>query len=96
MNEPAVPVLDTARMQALARRHALSLRQALVLVARRAACTEGGMTWAWLDAEIARLRAAPQAVDTAAALLALDPAAFALDDVEHALAGSAFHADAPS
>ena len=93
MNDIA-PRLDEARIAALATRLALTTRELLALAGRIAAQPELPLDATRLDAEIARLRAAPRETAAAAALLRLGPGAFALDDIDHALALVWTHADA--
>jgi len=85
VNGTAVVDDDSQRIHAIATRLALTPDAALVLAARLAR-RGGGPDPAWLAAELARLRAAPQALAGVAALLALNPFAFALDEVDTALA----------
>ena len=85
---------DAARIEALASRLALTPRELLALAGRIAARPETPLDEAWLDGEIARLRATPRETADAASLLLLGHGAYALDDIDHALALVWTHANA--
>ena len=78
-------VQDAARLEALATRLGLEPGALLVLLARRAAQPGAPLDAASLQREVALLRDAPGATHAAAALAALGPGAYALDDIDHAL-----------
>lgn len=93
MND-VVPRLDETRIAALASRLALTPRELLALAGRIAAQPDAPLDATRLDADIARLRAAPRETADAAALLLLGHGGFAVDDIDHALALVWTHADA--
>lgn len=75
---------ETGRIAELARRLALTPRQLLVLAARAARAGEP-LDGAALGREVARLRAANDAAEAAAARLLLGHAGYALDDIDQGL-----------
>ena len=93
MNDIA-PRPDESRIAALARRLSLKPPELLALAGRVAAQRDAPLDVTHLGAEVARLRAAPRETAAAAALLRLGPGAFALDDLDQALALIWTHADA--
>ena len=86
MNTPGSEILDPARLAALAARLQLSPAAVVVLAARLGAATPGTPDPQRLAAELALVRAAPAAVRSIAALLRLEPTAYALDELDQALA----------
>lgn len=88
------PRFDEARLAALAARLALAPHELLALAGRFAARTDAPLDGERLDADIARLRAAPRETANAAALLRLGHGAYPPDDIDQALAWIWTHADA--
>lgn len=77
---------DPARLAALAARLAVSPRQLLALAGRIASTPQVALDTARLDEELARVRTAAEAAEAAADLALLGYGAYALDDVDRALA----------
>jgi sigma54-dependent transcription regulator len=88
------PSLDEARIAALATRLSLTPRELLALAGRVAAQPDAPLDATRLDAEIARLHAAPRETADAAALALLGYGGFAVDDIDRALALVWTHANA--
>ena len=77
--------IEPARIAALADRLDIAPNAVLAIAAR---AVEAGATIdaAWLDAEVARARNAPTAVDAAAEIALAGYGAYALDDLDRGLA----------
>lgn len=86
MNTPGSDALDPARLAALAARLGLSPAATIVLAARLGAATPDTPARHRLAVELARVHAAPAAVRATAALLRLEPTAYALDELDRLLA----------
>ncbi|HEU4665376.1 MAG TPA: hypothetical protein VFS55_15205 [Dokdonella sp.] len=84
MNVNAIAA-EAKRIEALAARLRIEPRALLVLLARRAAHAHEPLDDAAMRRELACLRDAPEATGNAAALAALGPGAYALDDIDNAL-----------